>query len=217
MFRKKTQGEDAVHGMADTAGVRRLHFIYARALRKFKGDLRLWHSYLAFCKSNGAAKRLDRALTQALQLHSGVPALWVYAAGWEVSSSPPSGGRSGRCRGSTVVSTSAEHEGVKRGRGGGERSRLGPVWSSHAPSSSGGEYSDAKVANRNVRVWHGATEMALERWTNPRRSRRTCACEYGLQLSRGGSAGVTKRPRERSPTANPLTLRSATLPIALRR
>jgi U3 small nucleolar RNA-associated protein 6 len=91
VFRKKTQGEDAVHGMADTAGVRRLHFIYARALRKFKGDLRLWHSYLAFCKSNGAAKRLDRALTQALQLHSGVPALWVYAAGWEVSSSPPSG------------------------------------------------------------------------------------------------------------------------------
>lgn len=48
-FRKKTQGEDAVHGVADTAGVRRLHFIYARALRKFKGDLRLWHSYLAFC------------------------------------------------------------------------------------------------------------------------------------------------------------------------
>jgi U3 small nucleolar RNA-associated protein 6 len=129
-FRKKSQGEDAVHGVADTAGVRRLHFIYTRALRKFKGDLRLWHAYLSFCacphrrrlcvigphapyvhretlplpstpcavfsrgesgagnlhagKSSGATKRLDRALTQALQLHSGTPALWVYAASWEV-------------------------------------------------------------------------------------------------------------------------------------
>jgi hypothetical protein len=38
--------------------------------------------------------------------------------------------------------------------------------------------------------------MALERWTNPRLSRRTCTCEFGLQLWRGKSAGAAKRPRE---------------------
>jgi hypothetical protein len=45
--------------------------------------------------------------------------------------------------------------------------------------------------------------MVLERWTNPKRSRRTCTCEYGLQSCRGKSACVAKRPRERSPTRNP--------------
>jgi hypothetical protein len=56
-----------------------------------------------------------------------------------------------------------------------------------------------KVANRNVRVWHGGDrKWSLERWTTPTRSRRTCACEYGLQSCRGKSAGVVKRPRGRS-------------------
>jgi hypothetical protein len=51
------------------------------------------------------------------------------------------------------------------------------------------------------RVWHTARQKtALERWTNPKLSRRTCTCEYGLQCCRGESAGVAKPPRERSPT-----------------
>ena len=41
-------------------------------------------------------------------------------------------------------------------------------------------------------------KMVLERWTNPKRSRRTCICEFGLPSCRGKSAGVAKRPRERS-------------------
>jgi hypothetical protein len=45
--------------------------------------------------------------------------------------------------------------------------------------------------------------MGLERWTNPKRSRPTCTCEYGLQSRRGKSAGVAKRACERSPTRNP--------------
>ena len=59
-------------------------------------------------------------------------------------------------------------------------------------------------------VWHAAMtklrigrvgfgtrrqKMALERCTNPKLTRRTCRCEYGLQLCRGKSAGVAKRPR----------------------
>ena len=34
-------------------------------------------------------------------------------------------------------------------------------------------------------------------------SRRSCTCEYGVHSCRGESAGVAKRPRERSPTRNP--------------
>jgi hypothetical protein len=39
-------------------------------------------------------------------------------------------------------------------------------------------------------------KMALERWTTPKLSRRTCSPRYGLQSWRGKSAGVAKRPRE---------------------
>jgi hypothetical protein len=49
----------------------------------------------------------------------------------------------------------------------------------------------------------GRQRMVLERWTNPKLSRRTCSPRYGLQSCRGKSAGVAKRPRERSPTRNP--------------
>jgi hypothetical protein len=41
-----------------------------------------------------------------------------------------------------------------------------------------------------ARVWHGA-----ERWTNPKLSRRTCTCEYGLESCRIGG-----RARQRSPS-----------------
>jgi hypothetical protein len=66
-------------------------------------------------------------------------------------------------------------------------------------------------------VWHtGRPKMALERGTNPKRSHRACACEYGLQPWIGKSAGVAKRPRERSPTRNPFhTLRFAHFPPSL--
>ena len=49
----------------------------------------------------------------------------------------------------------------------------------------------------------------LERWTNPKHSRRTCTCVYRLQYCREESAGVAKRPRERSPTRPPtVTIRN---------
>jgi hypothetical protein len=67
---------------------------------------------------------------------------------------------------------------------------------------------------RIVTLWFGMgrQKRVLERWTNPKVSRRTCTCEYVLQSHRGNSAGVAKRPRERSSTRNP-TLRFATLSL----
>ena len=73
------------------------------------------------------------------------------------------------------------------------------------------------TATEQLRIATGATGLArrdrewvLERGTNPKQLRRARTCEYGLQW-RGNSAGVAKRPRERS-ISHPksLTLRFAT-------
>eukprot|EP00854_Cymbomonas_tetramitiformis_P012564 gene12564-14848_t len=82
--RKKQQGEDAVHGLGDTGGIRRLHFIFQRCVKKFRGDLQLWMKYFKFCRACGGHKRLDQALTDALNFHPNESGLWAYAAAWEL-------------------------------------------------------------------------------------------------------------------------------------
>ena len=67
---------------------------------------------------------------------------------------------------------------------------------------------DHHTAVQNLRIvmlgfGTGRQKSVLEREMTPKVSRRTCTCEYGLQSCRGKSAGVAKRPRERSPTRNP--------------
>jgi hypothetical protein len=71
-------------------------------------------------------------------------------------------------------------------------------------------YSDGTVANRVVRLGAGRQRMALERGRNPKRSRRACTCEYGLQSCRGESAGVTRLPRELISHSKSLPSRFAT-------
>jgi hypothetical protein len=61
----------------------------------------------------------------------------------------------------------------------------------------------------------GRQETVLERETNPKISRRACTCEYGLLSCRGESAGIAKRPRERSLTPKSLTSRFAPVFIAV--
>merc|ERR1712078_323772 len=60
-----------------------IHFVFARALRRFQGDLRLWRRYFDFCKAQGGGKALGRALARALRLHPAEPGLWTAAADWE--------------------------------------------------------------------------------------------------------------------------------------
>lgn len=69
--------------IADRAGERRIHFIYTRACRKFRGDLSLWSSWLAFCSQSGSRKKGGRVAASALALHPREPALWAAAAAWE--------------------------------------------------------------------------------------------------------------------------------------
>ena len=42
------------------------------------------------------------------------------------------------------------------------------MWRLKGDGARGAAYSDEKVANREIRVWHGATKNGLERWTNPK-------------------------------------------------
>lgn len=72
-----------VSAAGDHAVIRRIHFIYERALRKFRGDLTIWVDFFTFCRRHGGGKALSRALAKALALHPTMPGLWSYAAAWE--------------------------------------------------------------------------------------------------------------------------------------
>jgi hypothetical protein len=52
--------------------------------------------------------------------------------------------------------------------------------------------------------WARGDRKRTEPSNDPKLSRRTCSPRYRLQSCRGKSAGVTKRPRERPPTRNPV-------------
>lgn len=47
-------------GLAENALIRRIHFIYERATRKFRGDLRLWSAWLDFCKESNSRRKLSQ-------------------------------------------------------------------------------------------------------------------------------------------------------------
>lgn len=64
----RTGAEKKKQSVSDTATIKRIHFIYERALRKFRGDLALWNSYFDFCRKHGSHLRLQRAILKALQL-----------------------------------------------------------------------------------------------------------------------------------------------------
>lgn len=40
--------------------IRRIHFIYERATRKFKADLQLWLKWVEFCKRSDSPKQLSK-------------------------------------------------------------------------------------------------------------------------------------------------------------
>lgn len=60
MMRKKLRRLHGKPSLADHAGVRRVHFIFERATRKFAGDLGLWSRWLAYCRASGSTRRTSR-------------------------------------------------------------------------------------------------------------------------------------------------------------
>ncbi|KAF5837621.1 U3 small nucleolar RNA-associated protein 6-domain-containing protein [Dunaliella salina] len=81
--RKKALKIKGKRGPAETGIVRRIHFTFERATRKFKADLDLWLAWIDYCKSSNSTKQMSKVVTKALQRHGHVAALWVEAASWE--------------------------------------------------------------------------------------------------------------------------------------
>jgi len=82
---KKDKVKRRTKGKAEFCIVRRMHFIFARAIKKFSGDVRLWKSYFDFCKAYGGSRTFSRMLAKALQLHPNKPGMWLEAAAWELN------------------------------------------------------------------------------------------------------------------------------------
>ena len=59
-LRKESRVLKGKKGLAESAIIRRIHFIYERATRKFRGDLRLWSAWLDFCKQSNSKRRLSQ-------------------------------------------------------------------------------------------------------------------------------------------------------------
>ncbi|KAK9868819.1 hypothetical protein WJX84_006213 [Apatococcus fuscideae] len=83
VHRKAEKDMGSKHTLAEWAIPRRIHFIYDRALRRFKGDLDLWTRWLQHCRAASSPRQMSKVLTRALQLHPREPRLWSHAAGFE--------------------------------------------------------------------------------------------------------------------------------------
>ena len=59
--------------LADFAGVRRIHFIFERATTKFRGDLRLWMRWLAYCRESGSRQQMSRVRLRSQSFRCSAP------------------------------------------------------------------------------------------------------------------------------------------------
>ncbi|XP_053152983.1 U3 small nucleolar RNA-associated protein 6 homolog [Hemicordylus capensis] len=64
--------------------VQRIHGIFKRATTKWKDDVQLWLSHVAFCKKWNRKVQLSKVFSSMLALHPNKPALWIMAAKWEM-------------------------------------------------------------------------------------------------------------------------------------
>lgn len=71
-------------GGADFAIRRRVHFIFSRALNRFKGDEMLWLQWIDFAQRRKSDKRLERIFGRALAVLPRSAELWTRAAAWEL-------------------------------------------------------------------------------------------------------------------------------------
>jgi U3 small nucleolar RNA-associated protein 6 len=63
--------------------VQHIHFIFDRAVKKFRGDVDLWLEWIAYAKSEMSSKVLSKIFARSLQLHPRNAKLWVHAAAYE--------------------------------------------------------------------------------------------------------------------------------------
>lgn len=70
-------------GVSDFASMKRVAFLYERALRKFHHDVTLWKQYLEYSRRIGSHHAISKILPRAIQLNSKDISLWLLHASWE--------------------------------------------------------------------------------------------------------------------------------------
>uniref|UniRef100_A0A8C6E1Y5 UTP6 small subunit processome component n=1 Tax=Moschus moschiferus TaxID=68415 RepID=A0A8C6E1Y5_MOSMO len=63
---------------------RRIQSVFQRAATKWKDDVPLWLSFIAFCRKWAANVQLSKIFSSFLAIHSNKPGLWILAAKWEL-------------------------------------------------------------------------------------------------------------------------------------
>ena len=63
--------------------IRNIHFIFDRAVKKFKADVGLWLEWAAYAQSASSGNMLSKIYARALQIHPRNAFLWIRAAAWE--------------------------------------------------------------------------------------------------------------------------------------
>ncbi|XP_020741049.1 U3 small nucleolar RNA-associated protein 6 homolog [Odocoileus virginianus] len=64
--------------------IRRIQSVFQRATIKWKDDVKLWLSFVAFCRKWAANVQLSKLFSSLLAFHSNKPGLWILAAKWEM-------------------------------------------------------------------------------------------------------------------------------------
>lgn len=87
LLRRKRKDRMGLHkkSSSDYAGIRRIHSLFTKALKKFKDDIRLWLQYADFCTRTGSVRTLGRLFPKAIQLHPRNVGLWIHSASFEIS------------------------------------------------------------------------------------------------------------------------------------
>uniref|UniRef100_A0A8C0ADX4 UTP6 small subunit processome component n=1 Tax=Bos mutus grunniens TaxID=30521 RepID=A0A8C0ADX4_BOSMU len=73
---KKDEIEDPI--------IHRIQSVFRRASIKWKDDVRLWLSFIAFCRKWASNVHLSKIFSSLLAFHSNKPGLWILAAKWEL-------------------------------------------------------------------------------------------------------------------------------------
>jgi U3 small nucleolar RNA-associated protein 6 len=81
--RMKRLGVKILGRHGEFGGIGRIHTLFRKALRKFRGDIRFWLQYIEFSIRSGSARALNKTFAEALRLHTQNAQLWILAASWE--------------------------------------------------------------------------------------------------------------------------------------
>uniref|UniRef100_H3CC45 UTP6 small subunit processome component n=1 Tax=Tetraodon nigroviridis TaxID=99883 RepID=H3CC45_TETNG len=60
--------------------IHRINSVFRRATNKWKDDVQLWLSHVAFCKKWATKSQISKVFSSLLAIHSDKPALWILAA-----------------------------------------------------------------------------------------------------------------------------------------